>query len=732
MRKSLGKRLISGVTAALTAVSLFPNVLPNSMAAGETSDINSAKTIFSLDREGALKKADDVTYKYANELYAQLNFVDEAGNPADVKVGDNEYYLLVHAVGRSSSNPFGGYVYKDDESRDYYQLFEIGDGPSWTSAKFSDELRPRIGGRQPATERVDGILLKNNSGGELSLEDATSLKDCEAVDSIGDYTFIPSSELSVRTTPTPDAAYGNDTVAVTAKASTFVADLNVYDVDGNRSVIDKEGYNYYLLSYIAENADAVQKRTDLKGWAIQKVTPDASNKGVGSTKYYQEAVTFNEFVPFGENGSSTEGEKIKYDKSKYVAGTRLFRTLDKDTELNTYADCVNTSMSSRNCTSQATDTIPSYTFEAIGGANSSAINVYKDQLKALNIEFNFDQKTTITADEKYYVLATVEHRTGNNSYYLAPIVVDNSDKLVLEPQSFEDQHWIGDDGNEIPLERYKGTEKGINFELLKAKNSLDGGLTISGAIGSNGTRTDCAAIPDGDTLSSFVVSEEPLTKTNSPDKSTATFTKKFNLKMADFSSDQTFDSILGNGVYFGIVADRYNQFGHAETNFAANYYEQTASVMAPDLAGPFAGHIYIANYYDYPSEKKTVPSPWVPGETIEEEVFDSAFVADRVVPPTDIKASGDNKPGTFKLDTWAEAIAPQIHVPDNGDGAKSVGMNGTGVTVSEEKSDDMKNNIIQPMIDQMKETSDTLVNTPSTIKPIIVRLYRLHTLPRGR
>ena len=83
MRKSLGKRLISGVTAALTAVSLFPNVLPNSMAAGETSDINSAKTIFSLDREGALKKADDVTYKYANELYAQLNFVDEAGNPAE-------------------------------------------------------------------------------------------------------------------------------------------------------------------------------------------------------------------------------------------------------------------------------------------------------------------------------------------------------------------------------------------------------------------------------------------------------------------------------------------------------------------------------------------------------------------------------------------------------------------------------------------------------------------------
>ena len=49
MRKSLGKRLISGLTADLTAVMIFPNVAPTSMA-GETADINSSKTVFSLSR----------------------------------------------------------------------------------------------------------------------------------------------------------------------------------------------------------------------------------------------------------------------------------------------------------------------------------------------------------------------------------------------------------------------------------------------------------------------------------------------------------------------------------------------------------------------------------------------------------------------------------------------------------------------------------------------------------
>ena len=421
MGKTLGKRLISGVTAALTAVMMFPNVMPTSMA-GETPDINSAKTIFSLDREGALKKNFGAGpgfgfaqgYKYPEELFAQINFEDEAGNPADVKVGDNQYYLLVHSVGMD--NPNGGpwsFKYKEGDNRDYYQLIEIGDGPSWTSDKFSNSLRPASGFQQPEIERVDGILLKNDGDGELSLEDATYLKNCKAVDAIEGYTILPSGDLTVRTTPTADAQYGNDTVAVKAKASTYVVDLNIYDVDGNRSFIDKTGYNYYMLTYIAQNDDSILKRENLTGWAIQKVTPDASNAGVGNSKFYQEAMAFSEFIPFGEDGSSTDGEKIKYDKSNQSVGYRLYRTLDSETELKTYADCVDTT--------KATDTIPSYVFENVDGENSGTVNVYKDQLKEMHIEFDFNKKATIKPEENYYVFVTVEHLTGDDSYYIAPI-----------------------------------------------------------------------------------------------------------------------------------------------------------------------------------------------------------------------------------------------------------------------------------------------------------------------
>ncbi|MDO4864393.1 MAG: SpaA isopeptide-forming pilin-related protein, partial [Ruminococcus sp.] len=716
MRKSLGKRLISGVTAALTAVMIFPNVAPTSMA-GETADINSAKTIFSLDREGALAKSDGRTFKYANELFAQLNFEDEAGEPADVKVGDNQYYLLVHAVGMSSQGV--GYKYKDGENRDYYKLYEIGGGPSWTTEKFGDELRPYYTQGfgpmqqqvQPATERVDGILLKNNGSGELSLEDATALKDCEVVDSIGDYTFLPSSELSVRTTGTPDPAYGNDTVAVTARANTYVVDLNVYDVDGNRSFIDTAGSNYYMLTYIAENADSAQKRENLKGWAIKKVTPDAANHG----SYYQEAIPFGEFISFGENGSDPSAETIKYDKDKYAVGYRLYRTLNAETELSSYADCVDTT--------KAADTIPSYIFSTETGKNSATVNVYKDQLKALNIELDFDEPATIKEEDGYYAFVTVEHQSGGDSYYLAPIVVNESNKLVLEPQSFTEQHWVDNNGNALETERFTGTEKSIKFEILKAKHDVPaGGLSIGSAIGSEGNRTSCAAIASGDTLSSYVLTEGDLEKTTSADKLEATYTKKYNLKLADYSSDLTYDSILGNGVYFGIVADRYNQNGHAETNFAANYYQHSASAMAPDLAGPFAGHIYIANYYEFPFEEKELPNQWNPEVLEKQKVYDTAFNEANVVLPADIK-DGDNKPGTFKLDTWGDATPPTVHVPNTGAAEKSVGTNGTGLTISPESSEDMMNKVVQPMIDQMIETSNEMVKKPATIKPVIVGEY---------
>ena len=703
MRKSLGKRLISGVTAALTAVMIFPNVTPTSMA-GETADINSAKTVFSLERDGALTykyttnwmgmPMEQTTYKYADQLYAQINFEDEAGSPAAVDLGDNQYYLLVHAVGRSSGGT--GYQYKDGENRDYYKLIEIGDGPSWTTEKFGEDLRPYYGEgffrQQPATEKVEGILLKNKESGELSLEDATALKNCEVVDSIDGYTVVPSADLTVRTTPTEDAAFGNDTVSVKAVKNAYAVDINVYDADGIRTFIDKPGYNYYMLTYIGEHDDAIRHRSDLKGWAIEKVTPDAANHG----SYYQQAVTFSEFIPFGEDGSSTDGEKIKYDKNKYRVGYRLYRTLDAETELKTYADCIDPA--------KAADSIPSYIFDSKDGDNSATVDIYRDQLTALNIEFESDEALNIRAEESYYVLVTVEHQSGDPSYFLGQIVSDGTNKITVVAQPLEgDSMWVDKNNEKLIHERYKGTEKSISFEILHAKLNDGEEFKANQAIDFGSGRTKCVTVEDGTPISAYILNEGGFTKTANEDKTEATFTKKYTLTKNPVDTDKDFQSILGDALFFGITADRYNQAGHAQTNFAANYYQNTASVQQPNLSGGFAGHIYIANYADFSDGKTTVDES-------------------NIVPPADFAT---NALGTFSLGDWGkeDRDAPIVHVQD----AKSVGPkdlikteeNPTGAEVRTETADEMMTKV-NSVIDTMKATSAELLTHPATIKPIVV------------
>ena len=124
MRKTLGKRLISGVTAALTAVMIFPNVMPTTLAAGGNPQLDAAKKVFSLDRDGDLASSMGwmINYKYADQLYAEIDF------PQSVDIPAQSYYLLVHAEGMDTT-PFEmmnrNFKYNDGEDRDYYKLYEL-------------------------------------------------------------------------------------------------------------------------------------------------------------------------------------------------------------------------------------------------------------------------------------------------------------------------------------------------------------------------------------------------------------------------------------------------------------------------------------------------------------------------------------------------------------------------------------------------------------------------------
>ena len=62
------------------------------------------------------------------------------------------------------------------------------------------------------------------------------------------------------------------------------------------------------------------------------------------------------------------------------------------------------------------------------------------------------------------------------------------------------------------------------------------------------------------------------------------------------TNDYNFKSILGNGVYFGITANKLEQQNHLQTNFAVNSYtNQNDAGTKPNLSGNSAGMFYIGS-----------------------------------------------------------------------------------------------------------------------------------------
>ena len=70
---------------------------------------------------------------------------------------------------------------------------------------------------------------------------------------------------------------------------------------------------------------------------------------------------------------------------------------------------------------------------------------------------------------------------------------------------------------------------------------------------------------------------------------------KAGVTIDDPTPDYNAWSILGNGIYYGIVADTLEQKNHLQTNFAVKTYEGGASNVQPDWSGNSAGSIYVAH-----------------------------------------------------------------------------------------------------------------------------------------
>ena len=574
MLKSLKHRLLPLLTAgAVGAASLSLGSFVSG-AAGENGGEQSAEPAFSFATQ-------DLNYLGANDLSVKLNFSDAVGNEAQVTLPDNTYYLLIHAVG--SDNYMSGFTYDSGEEKDHYQLIELeaDNAAVWNSGKLSvlpsKQVQSWFGTADayPTTVTIEGTFLKNDDpSAELTLSDAQSLSGCGAVTSVEGMTLSANDTLQ--------AADGNewgmrDTIAVSALGG-HVVDVNVYDYDGETpaKVVNDSPSRYFELAYITPKGEG-SSRDNIIGWDIKEI--DIENSDYAQSCFWK-------LNPFGEDGSEVSSDKISYSPDEHDINIRVYRAEGKDTELLTYADCIE----------KGIDTIPNYRFTSERTGENTKLSVIKDIVE-FHIDVEFSEPAQITEDDYLYLFIKAEHQSTEDTYYYQQITADDVQSLDIVVQNAETSSWMNGNGNVLPNERFNGNET-LSVKLFVSDRALNINNLISG--------TDCSEIAEGANFKAYTVNYGELGKTRDTDSHTTVYTDSITLSTVTATSDYDYESILGPAVPYGVTADRFEQQNHAQTNLAVNNYKTTGSNIDPDLSDPTCGDFYIANFVDFDGTDKSV------------------------------------------------------------------------------------------------------------------------------
>jgi hypothetical protein len=726
MKKPMRNRIISSFTSAVLAMSyVIPDGLPR---AGEMLSANAAVgPIISVG-------ADDIgNSTNVNKMPVEIRFrtawpKSEAMNNehrANVTTEDNLYYLLVHAVGadeavfaeRGHYGTPGNYQY-DDDNRDFYKLIEINadNQYDWVSDNLDIfEVKTTEyelwGGMAeadvvPKAESVEITIVKNNdtsvdlAGEGIDINDILNETICTNVDTINGMDVIPHVDRDSGQSMPISSDWNGSRFMMDANGGHTV-EVNFYDYDGTTlaPVDTDEHAKYYVLAKLEKDGKVV-------AYSSTEIRPEEN----AASKAY-----LFEFKEIDSDGLET-GKIIQYNPEEYnlvldatSTGSlkdqiRVYHTMKSDQEITCYAFY--------NDASVATDEmIKPYIITKNSTEGKTTVIEAKKEHVTYDLKLRFDEQPDITADDKLVIMLDTEHQSGNHTYFYK--LVDTSDiqeadgvyEYTINVQDSDNAEWVDENGSKAG--RFSGGEKSVTARLFRCNES-----TPRISILLDGT---CPEIKAGQMTSGYTFegevneSSDPCgdSVTEDEEEYTKAYTYTVSFKKASIEDEYTLRDILGNGLLFGITADRYNQNAHAQTNFATNYYEQPKDEMQPNLTGNTAGNFAIANYADFDNGNVT---------TIAED-------KSNVAAPVEVD-SGSYRPGQFRVGEWGDSLtAPTIYVPD----AKSVGPTSMvkpnredGATVVEMKSEDISEQIVEPIIDHMKQMSETLKNHPQNITPDII------------
>ncbi|MBQ8966377.1 SpaA isopeptide-forming pilin-related protein, partial [Ruminococcus sp.] len=646
MKKTIGKRIVSGVTALLMAASV------------SVSDLNLFSVIeASAEGEGAFSYAgSELGGVSGSNLYAGVSFTDANGKSVGVNIPDNTYYLLVHAVGDDGMG-WGAFKYEENETKETYKLIEISGNTSyWKSEKF--DLLPSIVGwggfiNYATTVSVDGKFIKSaNPDQELTINDAVNGWGCTTVDNIEGFKLSEPTLGNVNYFANPWTNEVKFTAQYDAAIDTKGVNVNVLDYDqATPAVIGADsGKDYYVLAGIySDGSDEDVRFSDPDAWAIAKIDPKS------------DATTNLNFWKFTD---SKTGEEVFYETGKYYFDAALY-AVDEGEKIGQMAELKN----------KGTDQIFGYTFFPKDHSKDPLdITLYSDKVEYEITIDSSDDALQIGPDDNVFVRVDVKHNSGSHTYFVQQLKLDGD--LTIPVQTVDEAYWRNGNGNPVDNERYHGAEE-VKVNLVVT----DGEKTVEQVA--KWDPNSCYNIEDGGFFNGYEVTytnEEPV---RNEDTKTSTYKTVIKLDSVEAASYPTYAEILGNGIHYGFVADRYEQGGHTETNLAVNYYQGKGDLQS-DLSGYYGGDFYIANFvkFDDPTHYTIDPDGKIILGDANKHTRDGCTLhvdsADRQAQTTD------------------PTVAIVIDDPDN-----------------------MKNNVIDPLIKDMQDMSAELLNGKINAKPLI-------------
>ena len=565
MKKPIGKRIAGFLAAAALAVTSvsgsFTDVL-RAKAAGAGGDFSLTEAELDALRDNK---------QYTNDLSASISFKNADGSTNTTALPDNTYYLLVHVEGKDSDS----YTYADGASHDHYKLVEIeNNGGSFSTGRFAVVPATQVNGgwSSPDGKSLDGKILKAKEGW-LTVDAVTNDwgKDkYEVTSTIEDF--------KVEVTSKPSVQPRSNEFALTATKAVASAEVRVTDYNDTPTPVQNGTTSrYFVLGYVVDGnaTETSYKRADVKGWAIEEVDLTNSSSAVAA---------FTSFHKFGLDGSDATAAAYTLGANDKVY-IRVFSTTGKD--LTTFKQCKD------NANDDAVfDGIPDY----IPGGDSQTFATFKHNKTEYKIALEFDAAPDFAADDHIYLRATAHH-ASEDDYYVEPLVFSGATQNIITVQDADINLWVN--GNEGTGQRYNGNpSEDVKVEIVSATSDRSFSNIVK--------NEKVVAAAEGDIVDGFKVSYVGQEKSEDTDTHTTTYTNTVRFTKVTATKGYTYKEILGGiSTNMGVTADRFEQGGHMQTNFAANYYDGNGDGFRPDLSAPNGGSIYIGNFTDFPANDKS-------------------------------------------------------------------------------------------------------------------------------